>query len=88
MRMLALVVISITTAIVLAAILLGQRRDKNEEPEIDSERSMRVGIELHGIRRRLNVAWTRSHMQRDAEVARRDLDGLLDALDRRSEERW
>lgn len=50
-------------------------------PEIDPEEVTRTAIELHAIQRRIDVAQTRSELQRDAMQIRRELAEELRRVD-------
>ncbi len=67
--------------VVLLVVWLTRPGRRHAPPPIDSELATRVGIELHAVRRRLEVAWTRTQRRRDADSARREIEGLFSAMD-------
>ncbi len=83
------IAVAISCAVFLGAVLLLYRRRRPDAPRaVDAERTTRIGVELHGVRRRLDVAWTRTQLHRDAEAARREIESLLNASDRDPDDRW
>jgi hypothetical protein len=69
--MIWLVVLALIVLLVLAVWVI--RGDSPSEEEIDPEEATRAAIELHAIRRRIDVARTRSQLQRDAMQVRREI---------------
>lgn len=82
--------VAIAVALVAAVLTLWLvSRHRSDVPSaVDSERTMRVGVELHGVRRRLDVAWTRSQLHRDADAARREIADLLQTMEGERDDRW
>lgn len=48
---------------------------RGEEP--NAERATQVGVELHGLRRRLDSAWLRTRVRADADATRREIEKQL-----------
>jgi hypothetical protein len=74
-------------ALALALILLASgvgfcvvrsRRNADPAPDLDPKAAAKAAIELHRIRRNLDVAMTRSEIRRDAARLRREAKEALD----------
>jgi hypothetical protein len=62
--------------VLLAVAVLASRHLKATPPEaedISAEEAVQAAVELHAIRRRFDVAWTRHELRRDSAQLRRDL---------------
>ena len=70
-------IVVIAVVLMIVWLMSGERT-----PEIGPEETTRAAIELHAIRRRLDVAQTRSELQRDAMQMRRELAEELRQVDR------
>jgi hypothetical protein len=66
--------------LVLAGGLLESGPTPNGSP-VKDEAKLRVGLELHAIRRDLDVSYLKHQARADAQRLRRELDQELDALD-------
>ncbi len=67
--------------LLLAVVLVGLSVWKHSEaprPPVDPEEAVKAAIELHQIRRRLDVAWTKTEQRQDAARLRREIGGALD----------
>jgi hypothetical protein len=51
---------------------------RQETPPPDPEREMQAAVELHRIRRNLDVAWAKSEQRRAGAVLRRDIKEALE----------
>jgi hypothetical protein len=74
----------IAAALILALLISSlaiyvARRPQNgmQEPDLDPEAAMKAAVELHRIRRNLDVALTRSEIRRDAAWMRREAEEAL-----------
>jgi hypothetical protein len=68
--------------VVATPVTLGLLSFRRRKSTVDSA-SYQTMVELHGIRRRLEVAQFKAELRRDAAELRRELRGELDRLDRR-----
>jgi hypothetical protein len=68
-------VLLLVVGALVAVVVLKERRPV--EP-LDPEEIVRAAVELHAIRRRLDVAWTKSELRQDSARLRR---GITEALD-------
>lgn len=76
------VIVLIVVAVLIALLLLGLDDSDPPEPTIENEPlATEVAIALHGIRRRLDVAWTRTELRRDHARLRRELAEELRSAD-------
>ena len=62
----------------LAAALLLLPRNSEQLPQVDPEEAVKAAIELHAIRRRLDVAWTQAELRSNAAWVRRRLASELE----------
>jgi hypothetical protein len=46
-------------------------------PEVDPEQAVKAAIELHRIRRNLDVAWTKTEQRREGAALRREIAKTL-----------
>jgi hypothetical protein len=69
---------ALAIAILLPLALLKSRKP---EPPLDPESVMQAGVELHRIRRQLDVAYTRSELRRDGDLLERRIFKTLDSDD-------
>ena len=66
--------------LVVAGVIASRRRDPAPHAEeISAEESMQTEVELHAIRRRFDVAWTRHELRRDTARLKRELSDELDS---------
>jgi len=74
------------TLLIVAMVAVTARRlsapDEHEPTDAERERAFEVDVELHRIRRRFDVALTKTELRRDAAELRRDLDEQLRATER------
>jgi hypothetical protein len=68
--------------LLIVAFLVGYLARQSSEPpmpsDIDPEQEMRAAMELHRIRRNLDVAWTRSEQRREGAALRREIRRALE----------
>jgi hypothetical protein len=64
--------------LVLVACLFGRR---NPEPPLDPEATMQAAVELHRIRRDLDVAYLKSEQRRDASLVEHRIIEIIDGGD-------
>jgi hypothetical protein len=72
-------VVVLTVAVVLLALALFGSR-KPEQP-LDPDSVMQAAVELHRIRRDLDVAYTKSQLRRDADALEHRIVETLDRYD-------
>lgn len=72
------VIAALAVVILLPLALLKLRKP---EPSLDPESAMQASVELHRIRRQLDVAYTRSELRRDADLLERRISKILDRGD-------
>lgn len=81
-----LLVLMVLVALLLFLIYVkyqqGDAKPSPQELEPDPDDVIKAATELHAIRRRLDVAWTRTEMQRDSYRLQRNLKQELRAVDR------
>jgi hypothetical protein len=69
------------TLILLIGGLVGYMIWRTSEPdrptEIDPEQAMKAAVELHRIRRNLDVAWMRSEQRRETAALRREIGEVM-----------
>jgi hypothetical protein len=71
---------------VLVVLLLGvliRRMSDHPAPDADPQDTMNAAVELHAIRRRLDVAFVRSELRSSSAALRREIDADLLAADAR-----
>jgi hypothetical protein len=68
--------------LIVAVLVVGFRRRAVPPPLLDPEEATQISIELHAIRRRLDTAWTRSELRRDAARLRREIAKELNLDDK------
>lgn len=56
-------------------------RRRRPDREVDPEAMMRTAVELHRIRRRLDVAYTRVEQRRESSLLRREIRKALEGDD-------
>jgi len=59
-------IVALTIAVLLLALVL--LKPRKPEPPLDPESVMRAAVELHRIRRDLDVAYTKAELRRDANA--------------------
>jgi hypothetical protein len=57
--------------------LVWKTSESPESPEVDPEQAMKAAIELHRIRRNLDVAWTKTEQRREGAALRREIAKTL-----------
>lgn len=57
--------------------LVWKTSEPPESPEVDPEQAMKAAIELHRIRRNLDVAWTKTEQRREGAALRREIAKTL-----------
>ena len=62
-------------------LMLGLLWSRNPEPPLDPEDAMKAAVELHRIRRDLDVAWAKSEIRRDAGLLEHRIGEILDSDD-------
>jgi len=67
-----LVLAALLLALVLAVNLKRPSPSASSE-DVDPEQAMKAAVELHRIRRRFDVSWTRSQQRREAARVRREI---------------
>jgi hypothetical protein len=66
--------------LVVAGVIASRRRDPAPQAEeISAEEVMQTEVELHAIRRRFDVAWTKHELRRDTARLKRELADELDS---------
>jgi len=71
-------VIALVVGVVAVLLVLRQLRGPaTEEMDPDDARVFRVAVELHAIRRRLDIVWTRTQLGIDTARLRRELQREL-----------
>jgi hypothetical protein len=64
---------------VTVCVFVFERREA--APPLDPEAAMRASIELHRIRRRLDVDWARTELRRDADLLEHRIIEVVDSDD-------
>lgn len=77
------VILLLVVLLLIVAFLVGylarQSSETNEAAEVfDPEQEMKAALELHRIRRNLDVAWTKSEQRRAGAALRRDIKKALE----------
>jgi hypothetical protein len=70
------VVLLLLATVLMLLIRWKAGRDVPAEP-VDPEQAMKAAIELHAIRRRLDVAWTKTEQRQNASRLRREMTEAL-----------
>lgn len=60
-------------------LMLGLLWSRNPEPPLDPEDAMKAAVELHRIRRDLDVACTKSEIRRDAGLLEHQIVEIVDS---------
>lgn len=76
----AVVLLLVAVAALVGYLLRGRTRP-DVLPEIDAEQAMKAAVELHRIRRNLDVAWTKTEQRGESTRMRRLLAEELRDLD-------
>lgn len=76
--MIWLVVVLLLLAIAVC-VLIFERREA--APPLDPETAMRTAVELHRIRRQLDVDWAKTELRRDADVLEDRIIRVVDGSD-------
>jgi hypothetical protein len=74
-----LVALFVLAALVWFIVLM---RGNQPAPPVDPEQAVKAAVELHRIRRNLDVAWTKSEQCREGAALRREIAEALDCDDR------
>jgi hypothetical protein len=61
----------------LGAYMIRQGSTPPHSPDVDPEQAVKAAVELHRIRRNLDVAWTRSEQRREGAALRREIAEVL-----------
>jgi hypothetical protein len=81
--MTVLVVVLLLVVCALIGYLIRQSTESPAAGDVDPEQAMKAAVELHRIRRNLDVAWTKSEQRREGAALRRE---IAEALDRDDEQ--
>jgi hypothetical protein len=73
------VAVALAIAVVLLALTL--LKPRKPEPPLDPETVMQAAVELHRIRRDLDVAYTKSEQRRDAGLLEHRIIEIIDSND-------
>ncbi len=73
------VIVALTIAVLLLAF--AQLKPRKPEPPLDPESVMKAAVELHRIRRQLDVAYAKSEQRRDAGLLEHRIVEILDSDD-------
>jgi len=79
----AVTVLLVVIVVVAVVLLITKGTHTSPAPDVDPERAVEVAVELHAIRRRLDVAWARSELRDATSALRRELDEDLRGFDER-----
>jgi Tfp pilus assembly protein PilN len=76
--------VAILSVLLICALVLGYVMTHSAEPppEVDSEQALKAAVDLHRIRRDLDVARAKSEQRRNAQRMRRTIDRALKARDK------
>ncbi len=73
------VIVALAIAVLLLALAL--LKPRKPEPPVDPESVMQAAVELHRIRRDIDVAHTKSELRRDAGLLEHRMVEILDSND-------
>lgn len=78
----AIIIIVLALAAVVLLIQRTSAASPSEPDDVNPDDVIRATTELHTISRRLDVAWTRTELNRDSHRLRRDLSREMRRIDR------
>jgi len=81
--MMLIVIVLLLAVAFLVGYLVRQSSETSTPTDIDPEQAVKAAVELHRIRRNLDVAWTKSEQRREGAALRRE---IAEALDRDDEQ--
>lgn len=74
--------IAVTLILVIGGLvgyLIWRTSELDAPPKVDPEQAVKAAVELHKIRRRLDVAWTKSEQRREGAALRREIAEALES---------
>lgn len=81
--MLLIVLPFVLAALIWLIVLIHESQPPAPPTPVDPEQAVKAAVELHRIRRNLDVAWTKSEQRREGAALRREIAEALDSDDER-----
>ncbi|HEX7244413.1 MAG TPA: hypothetical protein VF245_02470 [Solirubrobacterales bacterium] len=78
MAVILLVIVLLLIVTFLVGYLASRSGEPNMSSPVDPEQEMKAAVELHRIRRNLDVAWARSEQRRAGAALRRNIRKALE----------
>lgn len=79
--MTAVMVVVVLLVVGAIAYLIWKTSEPSTPESVDPEQAMKAAVELHRIRRNLDVAWIKSEQRRESTALRRDIAEALEDED-------